>query len=293
MAVIDTIMRFITYFKESKAKLKQKYFRTKTQTYIKILVLFSVVFVSIIGQAILSRPANAYSETAVDQSISFDAGEITILKKEYSPISRSYRMDIYIDTEIDIVTDGAPVTKAKVVTQDDIETPMNVTVIPVSEKYFVLIAPKINEDFGAVRFDLTYKRSKDAEETAVSLYGSQDKSSIVESDFSKINEAELKISSLENDIRLQQAASKTIEEKNETIVENIKNARKQIDDFTEEKEYQVGEQLTQTEDTITTLENAIQSYKGEISDNQTKISEIETTIQLIEAKINELKKGSD
>lgn len=293
MAVIDTIMRFITFFKESKANLKQKYFRTKTQTYIKILVLFSVVFVSIIGQAILSRPANAYSETAVDQSISFDAGEITILKKEYSPISKSYRMDIYIDTEIDIVTDGSPVTKAKVVTQDDIETPMNVNVIPVSEKYFVLIAPKINEDFGAVRFDLTYKRSKDAEETAVSLYGSQDKSSIVESDFSKINEAELKISSLENDIRLQQAASKTIEEKNETIVENIKNARKQIDDFTEEKEYQVGEQLTQTEDTITTLENAIQSYKGEISDNQTKISEIDATIKLIEAKINELKKGSD
>lgn len=289
MAVIDTIMRFISYFKESKANLKQKYFRTKTQTYIKILVLFSVVFVSIIGQAILSRSANAYSETAVDQSISFDAGEITILKKEYSPISRSYRMDIYIDTEIDIVTDGAPVTKAKVVTQDDIETPMNVTVIPVSEKYFVLIAPKINEDFGAVRFDLTYKRSKDAEETAVSLYGSQDKSSIVESDFSKINEAELKISSLENDIRLQQAASKTIEEKNETIVENIKNARKQIDDFTEEKEYQVGEQLTQTEDTITTLENAIQSYKGEISDNQTKISEIEATIVLINEKIKELK----
>lgn len=290
MAVIDTIMRFITYFKESKANLKQKYFRTKTQTYIKILVLFSVVFVSIIGQAILSRPANAYSETAVDQSISFDAGEITILKKEYSPISRSYRMDIYIDTEIDIVTDGAPVTKAKVVTQDDIETPMNVTVIPVSEKYFVLIASKINEGFGAVRFDLTYKRSKDAEETAVSLYGSQDKSSIVESDFSKINEAELKISSLENDIRLQKAASKAIEEKNETIVENIKNARKQIDDFTEEKEYQVGEQLTQTEDTITTLENAIQSYKGEISDNQTKISEIEATIVLINEKIKELKK---
>lgn len=289
MAVIDTIMRFITYFKESKANLKQKYFRTKTQTYIKILVLFSVVFVSIIGQAILSRPANAYSETAVDKSISFDAGEITILKKEYSPISRSYRMDIYIDTEIDIVTDGAPVTKAKVVTQDDIETPMNVTVIPVSEKYFVLIAPKINEDFGAVRFDLTYKRSKDAEETAVSLYGSQDKSSIVESDFSKLSEAELKISSLENDIRLQQAASKTIEEKNETIVENIKNSRKQIDDFTEEKEYQVGEQLTQTEDTITTLENGIQSYKGEISDNQTKISEIEATIVLINEKIKELK----
>ena len=289
MAVIDAIMRFITFFKESKANLKQKYFRTKTQTYIKVLVLFSVVFVSIIGQAILSRPANAYSETAVDQSISFDAGEITILKKEYSPISRSYRMDIYIDTEIDIVTDGAPVTKAKVVTQDDIETPMNVTVIPVSEKYFVLIASRINEDFGAVRFDLTYKRSKDAEETAVSLYGSQDKSSIVESDFSKINEAELKISSLENDIRLQQAASKRIEEKNETIVENIKNARKQIDDFTEEKEYQVGEQLTQTEDTITTLENAIQSYKGEISDNQTKISEIEATIVLINEKIKELK----
>jgi len=289
MAVIDTIMRFITYFKESKANLKQKYFRTKTQTYIKILVLFSVVFVSIIGQATLSRPANAYSETAVDQSISFDAGEITILKKEYSPISRSYRMDIYIDTEIDIVTDGSPVTKAKVVTQDDIETPMNVNVIPVSEKYFVLIASKINEDFGALRFDLTYKRSQDAEETAVSLYGSQDKSSIVESDFSKINEAELKISSLENDIRLQQSASKTIEEKNETIVENIKNARKQIDDFTEEKEYQVGEQLTQTEDTITTLENAIQSYKGEISDNQTKISEIEATIVLINEKIKELK----
>lgn len=290
MAVIDTIMRFITYFKESKANLKQKYFRTKTQTYIKILVLFSVVFVSIIGQAILSRPANAYSETEVDQSISFDAGEITILKKEYSPISRSYRMDIYIDTEIDIVTDGAPVTKAKVVTQDDIERPMNVTVIPVSEKFFVLIASKINEDFGAVRFDLTYKRSKDAEETVVSLYGSQDKSSIVESDFSKLSEAELKISSLENDIRLQQAASKTIEEKNEMIVENIKNARKQIDDFTEEKEYQVGEQLTQTEDTITTLENAIQSYKGEISDNQTKISEIEATIVLINEKIKELKK---
>lgn len=293
MAVIDAIMRFITFFKESKANLKQKYFRTKTQTYIKVLVLFSVVFVSIIGQAILSRPANAYSETAVDQSISFDAGEITILKKEYSPISKSYRMDIYIDTEIDIVTDGSPVTKAKVVTQDDIETPMNVNVIPVSEKYFVLIAPKINEYFGAVRFDLTYKRSKEAEETSVSLYGSQDNSSIVESDFSKINEAELKISSLENDIRLQQAASKTIEEKNETIVNNIKNARKQIDDFTEEKEYQVGEQLTKTEDTITTLENAIQSYKGEISDNQTKISEIDATIQLIEAKINELKKGSD
>ncbi|MGH1787797.1 hypothetical protein ABE902_15905 [Enterococcus casseliflavus] len=293
MTIIYSIMRFITFFKESKANIKQKYFRTKTQTYIKVLVLFSVLFVSIIGQAILSRPANAYSETAVDESISFDAGEITILKKEYSPISRSYRMDIYIDTEIDIVTDGAPITKAKVVTQEDIETPMDVTVIPVSEKYFVLVAPKINEDFGAVRFDLTYKRSKEAEETTVSLYGSQDKSSVVESDFSEINEAELKISSLENDIRLQQSERKTIEEKNKTIVDNIKNTKEQIESFTEEKEYQVGEQLTKTEDTITTLENAIQSYKGEISDNQAKIGEIETTIILINEKINELSKGRD
>lgn len=293
MSIFYTIMRFISFTKQSKASLKQKYFRTKTQTYSKVLILFSACFILIIGQAILSRPTTAYSETEVEQSISFDAGEITILKKEYSPVSKSYRMDVYIDTDIDTVTDGAPITKAKVVTKKDIESAINVKVIPVSDKYFVLIAPKIHDDFGAIRFDLTYKRSKEAESTTVSLYGSQDKSSIVKKDFSKINEADLKISSLKNDIRLQKAESATIEKNNESIVANIKNAKKQIEDFTEEKEYQVGEQLAKTEDTITTLENAIQSYKGEISDNQAKIGEIETTIHLIETKISELKKGSD
>ena len=37
-----------------------------------------------------------------------------------------------------------------------------------------------------------------------------------------------------------------IEEENKSLVEEIKNAREKIASFTEEKEYQVGEQLAKT-----------------------------------------------
>jgi hypothetical protein len=53
-----------------------------------------------------------------------------------------------------------------------------------------------------------------------------------------------------------------IEEENKSLVEEIKNAREKIASFTEEKEYQVGEQLAKTEDSITSLENTIESFKG-------------------------------
>ncbi|MGF1996215.1 hypothetical protein ACQUFM_18785, partial [Enterococcus casseliflavus] len=84
---------------------------------------------------------------------------------------------------------------------------------------------------------------------------------------STLSQAELKISGLENDIRLQQLNRKVIEEENKSLVEEIKNTREKIATFTEEKEYQVGEQLAKTEDSITTLENTIESFKGNISDN--------------------------
>ena len=152
-------------------------------------------------------------------------------------------MDIYVDSEVDLVSDGEPVTKATVVTKEDINTPLKVEVIPVSENYFVLLAQNIDDEFGALRFDVTYKRSKDSDESALSLYGSQEKSTLVKSDLSTLSQAELKISGLENDIRLQQLNRKVIEEENKSLVEEIKNTREKIASFTEEKEYQVGEQL--------------------------------------------------
>lgn len=291
MVIFGKISHFISSVKEMKSKIKQKHFRTKTQTYTKILMAFGFLFLSIIGQAVLSKPANAYSESSVEKPIPFDAGEVTVLKKQYSPVSKSYRMDIYVDSEVDLVSDGEPITKATVVTKEDINTPLKVEVIPVSENYFVLLAQNIDDEFGALRFDVTYKRSKDSDESALSLYGSQEKSTIVKSDLSTLSQAELKISGLENDIRLQQLNRKVIEEDNKSLVEEIKNTREKIATFTEEKEYQVGEQLAKTEDSITTLENTIESFKGNISDNKTKISDIEKTIQLIESKIDELKKG--
>lgn len=125
MVIFGKISHFISSVKEMKSKVKHKHFRTKTQTYTKILMAFGFLFLSIIGQAVLSKPANAYSESSVEKPIPFDAGEVTVLKKQYSPVSKSYRMDIYVDSEVDLVSDGEPVTKATVVTKEDINTPLN------------------------------------------------------------------------------------------------------------------------------------------------------------------------
>lgn len=275
----------LTFF----STIKKKYFRTKTQVYFKTLGLFLSLFFLALLQGFMSRPSNEFAETKMFEPVIFNTAQLTVTKKEYLVKDNVYRLDLFIESSNTNYNDFTPELTANVVTQSNTTDSISTEVLPISDRYFVLFVKNVPSDYGALRFDLEYKKTDDASNVGnARVYVSPQETAKVKERYEQYSKNDLRISLLENDLRLQSNRIENLKKENTNISKQIRTKRAKISELTEEMDYQVGEELTDTEKTVSRLETEIESSERSIENNLITIEETDEKIELIHTKINEI-----
>lgn len=269
-------------------KFKQKYFGTKSQVYFKTLFVFLLSIIIVFVHGMSQKSDLDYQEVELFEEHLVQQGALSVVKKVFNEEEKSFRMDLFFEPTSQSVDDLQRKIEADLVTDKNPEKQIKVKVIPVTSRYFVLIAEGIEPDAATVRLDISYYATQEMNQT-LRFYASKEQSKMENASILNTKENELQIDSIQNDIRIQTKIIEESEKNSQTINQDIALRLDQYEQLTEEKKFQVGNDLKETEDKISAIKNTISSLNEQLETEKELRNETTERIKLLEERIEEIK----
>lgn len=179
--------------------------------------------------------------------------------------------------------------EADLVTDKNPEEQIKVKVIPVTSRYFVLMAEGIEPDAATVRLDISYYATQEMNQS-LRFYVSKEESKMENESILNAEESKLQIDSIQNDIRIQTVIIDESEKNSQIINQDIALRLDQYEQFTEEKRFQVGSVLQETEGKISTIKSTISNLNDQLETEKDLRNEAIERIKLLEKRIEEIQK---
>lgn len=269
-------------------KFKQKYFGTKSQVYFKTLFVFLLSIIIVFVHGVSQKSDLDYQEVELFEEHLVQQGALSVVKKMFNEEESSFRMDLFFEPTSQAVDDLQRKIEADLVTDKNPEEQITVKVIPVTSRYFVLMAEGIEPDAATVRLDISYYMTQEMNQS-LRFYASKEQSKLKKESILNTTENELQIDSIQNDIRIQTKIIEESEENSQEINQDIALRLEQYEQLTEEKKFQVGNALQETEGKISAIKNTISNLNERLETEKELRNETTERIKLLKERIEEIK----
>lgn len=270
-------------------RFKQKYFGTKSQVYFKTLFVFLLSIVVVFVHGMAQKSDLDYQEVELFEEHLVQQGTLSVVKKVFNEEENSFRMDLFFEPTSQSVDDLQRKIEADLVTDKNPEEQIKVKVIPVTSRYFVLMAEGIEPDAATVRLDISYYATQEMNQS-LRFYVSKEESKMENESILKAEESKLQIDSIQNDIRIQTVIIDESEKNSQIINQDIALRLDQYEQLTEEKRFQVGSVLQETEGKISTIKSTISNLNDQLETEKDLRNEAIERIKLLEKRIEEIQK---
>ncbi|MBO1299555.1 MULTISPECIES: hypothetical protein [unclassified Enterococcus] len=270
-------------------RFKQKYFGTKSQVYFKTLFVFLLSIVVVFVHGMAQKSDLDYQEVELFEEHLVQQGTLSVVKKVFNEEENSFRMDLFFEPTSQSVDDLQRKIEADLVTDKNPEEQIKVKVIPVTSRYFVLMAEGIEPDAATVRLDISYYATQEMNQS-LRFYVSKEESKMENESILNAEESKLQIDSIQNDIRIQTVIIDESEKNSQIINQDIALRLDQYEQFTEEKRFQVGSVLQETEGKISTIKSTISNLNDQLETEKDLRNEAIERIKLLEKRIEEIQK---
>lgn len=270
-------------------KFKQKYFGTKSQVYFKTLFVFLLSIIIVFVHGMAQKSDLDYQEVELFEKHLVQQGALSVVKKMFNEEENSFRMDLFFEPTSQSVDDLQRKIEADLVTDKNPEEQIKVKVIPVTSRYFVLMAEGIEPDAATVRLDISYYTTQEMNQS-LRFYVSKEQSTVETESILNTQEIELQIDSIQNDIRIQTKLIEESEKNSQEINQDIALRLEQYEQLTEEKRFQVGSVLQETEGKISAIKSTISNLNDHLETEKDLRNEAVERIELLEKRIEEIKK---
>lgn len=270
-------------------RFKQKYFGTKSQVYFKTLFVFLLSIVVVFVHGMAQKSDLDYQEVELFEEHLVQQGTLSVVKKVFNEEENSFRMDLFFEPTSQSVDDLQRKIEADLVTDKNPEEQIKVKVIPVTSRYFVLMAEGIEPDAATVRLDITYYATQEMNQS-LRFYASKEESKMENESILTAEESKLQIDSIQNDIRIQTVIIDESEKNSQIIKQDIAHRLDQYEQLTEEKKFQVGSVLQETEGKILAIKSTISNLNEQLETEKQLRSEATERIKLLEKRIEEIQK---
>lgn len=268
-------------------KFKQKYFGTKSQVYFKTLFVFLLSIIIVFVHGVSQKSDLDYQEVELFEEHLVQQGAISVVKKVFNEEEKSYRMDLFFEPTTQSVDDLQRKIEADLVTDKNPEEQIKVKVIPVTSRYFVLMAEGIEPDAATVRLDISYYATQEMNQS-LRFYASKEQSTVETESILNTQEIDLQIDSIQNDIRIQTKLIEESEKNSQEINQDIALRLDQYEQLTEEKRFQVGSVLQETEGKISAIKSTISNLNDQLETEKDLRNEAIERIKLLEKRIEEI-----
>lgn len=270
-------------------KFKQKYFGTKSQVYFKTLFVFLLSIIIVFVHGMSQKSDLDYQEVELFEKHLVQQGALSVVKKMFNEEENSFRMDLFFEPTSQSVDDLQRKIEADLVTDKNPEEQIKVKVIPITSRYFVLIAEGIEPDAATVRLDISYYTTQEMNQS-LRFYTSKEQSTVETDSILNTQEIELQIDSIQNDIRIQTELIEESKKNSQEINQDIALRIEQYEQLTEEKRFQVGSVLQETEGKISAIKTTISNLNDQLETEKDLRNEAVERIELLEKRIEEIKK---
>ncbi|MFL0441448.1 hypothetical protein [Enterococcus spodopteracolus] len=270
-------------------RFKQKYFGTKSQVYFKTLFVFLLSIVVVFVHGMAQKSDLDYQEVELFEEHLVQQGTLSVVKKVFNEEENSFRMDLFFEPTSQSVDDLQRKIEADLVTDKNPEEQIKVKVIPVTSRYFVLMAEGIEPDAATVRLDISYYATQEMNQS-LRFYVSKEESKMENESILNAEESKLQIDSIQNDIRIQTVIIDESEKNSQIINQDIALRLDQYEQLTEEKRFQVGSVLQETEGKISTIKSTISNLNDQLETEKDLRNEAIERIKLLEKRIEEIQK---
>lgn len=270
-------------------KFKQKYFGTKSQVYFKTLFVFLLSIIIVFVHGMSQKSDLDYQEVELFEKHLVQQGALSVVKKMFNEEEKSFRMDLFFEPTSQSVDDLQRKIEADLVTDKNPEEQIKVKVIPITSRYFVLIAEGIEPDAATVRLDISYYTTQEMNQS-LRFYTSKEQSTVETDSILNTQEIELQIDSIQNDIRIQTELIEESKKNSQEINQDIALRIEQYEQLTEEKRFQVGSVLQETEGKISAIKTTISNLNDQLETEKDLRNEAVERIELLEKRIDEIKK---
>ncbi|MBE6172450.1 MAG: hypothetical protein E7153_06375 [Enterococcus faecium] len=270
-------------------RFKQKYFGTKSQVYFKTLFVFLLSIVVVFVHGMAQKSDLDYQEVELFEEHLVQQGTLSVVKKVFNEEENSFRMDLFFEPTSQSVDDLQRKIEADLVTDKNPEEQIKVKVIPVTSRYFVLMAEGIEPDAATVRLDISYYATQEMNQS-LRFYVSKDESKMENESILNAEESKLQIDSIQNDIRIQTVIIDESEKNSQIINQDIAHRLDQYEQLTEEKKFQVGSVLQETEGKISAIKSTISNLNEQLETEKQLRNEATERIKLLEKRIEEIQK---
>lgn len=270
-------------------RFKQKYFGTKSQVYFKTLFVFLLSIVVVFVHGMAQKSDLDYQEVELFEEHLVQQGTLSVVKKVFNEEENSFRMDLFFEPTSQSVDDLQRKIEADLVTDKNPEEQIKVKVIPVTSRYFVLMAEGIEPDAATVRLDISYYATQEMNQS-LRFYVSKEESKMENESILNAEESKLQIDSIQNDIRIQTVIIDESEKNSQIIKQDIAHRLDQYEQLTEEKKFQVGSVLQETEGKISAIKSTISNLNEQLETEKQLRSEATERIKLLEKRIEEIQK---
>jgi len=270
-------------------RFKQKYFGTKSQVYFKTLFVFLLSIVVVFVHGMAQKSDLDYQEVELFEEHLVQQGTLSVVKKVFNEEENSFRMDLFFEPTSQSVDDLQRKIEADLVTDKNPEEQIKVKVIPVTSRYFVLMAEGIEPDAATVRLDISYYATQEMNQS-LRFYVSKDESKMENESILNAEESKLQIDSIQNDIRIQTVIIDESEKNSQIIKQDIAHRLDQYEQLTEEKKFQVGSVLQETEGKISAIKSTISNLNEQLETEKQLRNEATERIKLLEKRIEEIQK---
>lgn len=268
-------------------KFKQKYFGTKSQVYFKTLFVFLLTIIIVFVHGVSQKSDLNYQEVELFEEHLVQQGAISVVKKVFNEEEKSLRMDLFFEPTTQSVDDLQRKIEADLVTDKNPEEQIKVKVIPVTSRYFVLMAEGIEPDVATVRLDISYYATQEMNQS-LRFYASKEQSKMENASILNTKENELQIDSIQNDIRIQTKLIEESKKNSQEINQDIALRLDQYEQLTEEKRFQVGSVLQETEGKISAIKSTISNLNDQLETEKDLRNEAIERIKLLEKRIEEI-----
>lgn len=269
-------------------KFNQKYFGTKSQVYFKTLFVFLLSIIIVFVHGMSQKSDLDYQEVELFEEHLVQQGALSVVKKMFNEEEKSFRMDLFFEPTSQSVDDLQRKIEAYLVTDKNPEEQIKVKVIPVTSRYFVLMAEGIEPDAATVRLDISYYTTQEMNQS-LRFYASKEQSTVETESILNTQEIELQIDSIQNDIRIQRKIIEESEENSQEINQDIALRLEQYEQLNEEKKFQVGNALQETEGKISGIKNTISNLNERLETEKELRKETTERIKLLEERVEEIK----
>lgn len=274
------------------SNVKKKYFGTKSQVYFKTVLFFILSILVVFIHGVSQRDVHDYHEAELYEEHIVSQGNLSVVKKVFNEEENSFRMDLFFNPTSQSIEDMQRKIEATLVTNANPEQPIEVNVVPVTSRYFVLFAEGIEDEADIVRLNISYFPTAETSQS-LTFYASKEYSEIENISLMQVNERNLQVDSIQNDIRIQDDLIQTSEERTSEIEAEIALRLKLYEQLTEEKKFQVGSELQETENKIASIRTTLLTLQTQLEDEKLNRNEIKERIDLLETRIKEINEPSE